>query len=286
MAQRIGKCTNYSGCKLAYRNEKIAVVTKEFRCPECGSALEQVGPRKTTTFPVVIASLVAAVLLLAIGAVIWTLFSTPKEPVRIVQITPSPTPEPTPEPTPPPTPEPTPTPTPSPTPEPLSTPTPDATPVNLDLTGAAYDEVRRAILKRIEIQPTASRAQKDRVYNMVENAKGLGRIVVISFATAITDLPPENVALVQAQANAPQVRKLLEDPTLVLVILGYADRQGNDQKNIDLSAGRAQTVLEILRDKAGVVNVMYPVAMGGTELFDERDFSKNRIVEVWAFLPK
>ena len=46
MAQRIGKCTNYSGCKLAYRNEKITVVTKEFRCPECGSPLESLGPKR------------------------------------------------------------------------------------------------------------------------------------------------------------------------------------------------------------------------------------------------
>jgi len=34
MTKRIGKCTNYSSCKLAYQNEQINVVSKEFRCPD------------------------------------------------------------------------------------------------------------------------------------------------------------------------------------------------------------------------------------------------------------
>ena len=85
-----------------------------------------------------------------------------------------------------------------------------------------------------------------------------------------------------AQVADPKVQKRLEDPTLVLVILGYADLQGNDQNNIELSRRRAQTVLDVLRDKSGVANLMYPIPMGGSDLFDKREFSKNRVVEVWA----
>src|SRR6202048_5408273 len=78
MAQRIGKCTNYSGCKLAYRNEKITVVTKEFRCPECGSQLESLGPKRGVS-PVLVLSIgVAIVLLLAVGAILWTLGNSSK----------------------------------------------------------------------------------------------------------------------------------------------------------------------------------------------------------------
>jgi hypothetical protein len=73
MAQRIGKCTNYSGCKLAYRNEKITVVTKEFRCPECGSPLEPVGPKRSLSPTLFLSIGVAIVLLLAVGAILWTL---------------------------------------------------------------------------------------------------------------------------------------------------------------------------------------------------------------------
>jgi outer membrane protein OmpA-like peptidoglycan-associated protein len=283
MAQRIGKCTNYSGCKLAYRNEKITVVTKDFRCPECGSPLESVGPRRTVS-PILVLSIgVATVLILAIAAILWTLSSSPKRVTEVVELTPTPTP--TPAPTATPTPTPSITPTPTPTPSQASTPEPTKTPENLDLTGAEFDDVKKEIIKRIEIQPTATQAQKERAYAIIDKAKGMGRIALIKFDSANSNLRPQDVTDVLAQVADPKVQKRLEDPTLVLVILGYADLQGNDQNNIELSRRRAQTVLDILRDKGGVANLMYPIPMGGSDLFDTREFSKNRVVEVWAVRP-
>ena len=286
MAQRVGKCTNYSGCKLAYRNEKITVVTKDFRCPECGSALEPIGPPKRSSYTLIISICVAAVLLLAIGAILWTLSAPQKRHPVVVELTGTPTPMATTVETPEPTA--TPTPIPTPTPSPTQAPTPEvaSTPENLDLTGADLEEVKKGILKRIELQPTASRAQKDKAYAIVQTARGMGRIVLISFATAITTLPAQDIASIQSQVAQPRVQKLLEEPTLVLVILGYADKQGNDQRNIDLSFGRAQTVADILRNKCGILNLMYPIPMGGTDLFDQHEFSKNRVVEVWAIKPQ
>src|ERR1700675_4076140 len=67
MTPRVGKCTNYSGCNLANRNKKIAVVTSDFRCPECGSPLELVGRKKTTLYV-----LIGVGAVLAIGAILWT----------------------------------------------------------------------------------------------------------------------------------------------------------------------------------------------------------------------
>jgi outer membrane protein OmpA-like peptidoglycan-associated protein len=286
MAQHVGKCTNYSGCKLAYRNEKITVVTKDFRCPECGSSLEPIGPPKRSSYTLIISICVAAVLLLAIGAILWTLSAPQKRHLAVVELTGTPTPMATTIETPEPTPTPTPIPTPAPSPTQAPTPEVASTPENLDLTGADLEEVKRGILKRIELQPTASRAQKDKAYAIVQTAKGMGRVVLISFATAITTLPAQDVASIQSQVAQPRVQKLLEEPTLVLVILGYADKQGNDQRNIDLSFGRAQTVADILRTKCGILNLMYPIPMGGTDLFDQHEFSKNRVVEVWAIKPQ
>ena len=290
MAQTVGKCTNYSGCTLAYRNEKIVVVTKDFHCPECGSQLETIGPKEKPSYLWIVFACVGAVLLLAIAAIIWTLFSSPRRHSKeIIRESPTPTPTvaltPTPIPTPVPTPIPTPISTPAPTPAPSGTPLSKVGPLNLDLTGQDFDKVKREILRRIEMQPTATRAQKDRVYQIVEKAKGMGRVAVIPFATANINLPPQDIASVQNQVSQERVRRILEDPTLLLVVLGYADKQGNDQRNIDLSLGRAQTVTQILKDKCGVLNVMYPIPMGGTDMFDQQQFSKNRIVEVWAVAP-
>jgi outer membrane protein OmpA-like peptidoglycan-associated protein len=285
MAQRIGKCTNYSGCKLAYRNEKITVVTKDFRCPECGSPLESLGPKRTVS-PILILSIgVATVLVLAIAAILWTLSRSPSRVTQVVELTPTPTP--TPESTATPTPVPTPTPTPNATLTPSATPVdePSATPFNLDITLPGIAEVKRAVLKRIDLMPNVSQQNKDRLYSAVDRARGMGRLFSIPFETLLTRISPQDLAYMKTQFERPEIKKVLDDPTLVLVILGYADKQGDDQKNLLISNGRAQAVMDALRDQLGIQNVMHAIPMGSTDLLDAHELAKNRIVEVWAVLP-
>lgn len=287
MAKRIGKCTNYSGCKLAYRNEQINVVTKEFRCPECGSPLEPIGPKRDSPLMTIVIISVAVVLVLAVGAIVWTLMRPGSRTITIVQLSPTPTPveTPTPTPTPPPTATPTPTPTPAPTPTPTGTVESAATPINLDLTGQALEQVKSAITKRIELQPTLTQTQKETILEAVQSAKAMGRIAVVSFPASVSNPSADDEAVIISQLNAPQVKKFLQDPKIVLAVLGYADLQGDNQKNLILSRNRAETVLQILQTKCGVLNTIYPIAMGGTDLFDPHGFARNRTVEVWAGLP-
>lgn len=287
MAQRIGKCTNYSGCKLAYRNEKITVVTKEFRCPECGSPLESLGPRRTVS-PVLILSIgVGIVLVLAVAAILWTLSSAPKRQPYVLELSPTPAPTPTPTPTPPPTPTSTPAPSESPALTPAPTPTANVsgTPINFDLTLPEIAEVKREVLKRIDQMPNVSAQNKDRLYSAVERARGMGRLFTVSFETSLTKVSPEALADMKSQLERPQIKPYIDDPTLVLVILGYADKQGDNQKNLQISSARAEEVKGVLRDQLGIQNVMHTVPMGGTDLLDPRELAKNRIVEVWAVLP-
>jgi outer membrane protein OmpA-like peptidoglycan-associated protein len=289
MAQRIGKCTNYSGCKLAYRNEKITVVTKDFRCPECGSPLESLGPKRTVS-PVLILSIgVGIVLVLAVAAILWTLSNAPKRQPDVLELSPTPTPTPTPAPTS--TPLPTQTSTPAPTETPAPTPTPTATanasgtPIDFDITLPEIAEVKREVLKRIDQMPNVSAQNKDRLYSAVERARGMGRLFTVSFETSLTKITPNALADIKSQLERPQVKSYIDDPTLVLVILGYADKQGDNQRNLQISSARAEEVMEVLRDQLGIQNVMHVVPMGGTELLDPRELAKNRIVEVWAVLP-
>src|SRR6476660_5116283 len=244
MAQRIGKCTNYSGCKLAYRNEKITVVTKEFRCPECGSPLESLGPKRSLSPTLVLSIGVGIVLLLAIGAILLTLGNPSKSRLGVVLESPTPTPVPTPTPTPTPEPTATPTPTPSPTAAPTHSPEVSGTPITFDLAQPEIAEVRREVLKRIDLMPNVSPQNKDRLYGAVDRARGMARLFTVSFETLLTRVSSEEVSFMKAALERPQIKKLLDDPTLVLVILGYADKQGDDQKNLQISSGRAQAVLE------------------------------------------
>src|ERR1700756_1569413 len=209
MAQRIGKCTNYSGCKLAYRNEKITVVTKDFRCPECGSPLEPIGPKRSVSPMLVLSIGVAAVLILAIGAILWTLSSGQKRVTEVVEApTPSPTPPPTPTPTPTPPPSPTPTPTPTTTLTPSTTPVVEAsgTPLSFDITLPEIAEVKRLVLKRIDLMPNVTQQNKDRLYSAVDRARGMGRLFTISFETSFTKVTPQDVAYMRTQRERPDIK--------------------------------------------------------------------------------
>ena len=223
-------------------------------------------------------------------AILWTLGSSPKRRTEVVEFSPTPSPTPTPTPTP------TLTPSPTPTPSPISTPTPalSASPtatgeasgtIDLDITLPEIAEVKRQVLKRIDLMPSVSTQNKDRLYSAVDRSRGMGRLFTVSFETSFTKISPDQIAYVKSQLDHPQVQKLLDDPTLVLVILGYADKQGDDQKNLQISSARAEEVMDVLREQFGLQNVMHVVPMGGTELLDPRELAKNRIVEVWGVLP-
>jgi outer membrane protein OmpA-like peptidoglycan-associated protein len=285
MAQRIGKCTNYSGCKLAYRNEKITVVTKEFRCPECGSPLEPIGPKRGPSATLILTIGVSLVVLLAIVAILLTIGTRPGG-SGVVQVKQTPSPILTPEltPTATATASPTPTPTPTPTVTPTPAGTPSATPFS-NVNSPEIASVKRDVLKRIDAMPNVSQSNKDRLYSAVDRARLMGLLFTISFETSFTKLSPQDVAIMKAELEHPEIKKMLDDPTLVLVILGYADKQGDDQKNLQISTARAQAVMEALRDQCGVQNVMHVVPMGGTDLLDARQLAKNRVVEVWTVLP-
>ena len=71
----------------------------------------------------------------------------------------------------------------------------------------------------------------------------------------------------------------------MLVVLGYADQGGDDQKNLDVSRSRAESVIRTLRAQLGPKGVMHPIGMGGQNLIDKENRDKNRVVEIWAVLP-
>src|SRR5688572_32834105 len=133
--------------------------------------------------------------------------------------------------------------------------------------------------------PRLSESEKDKLYASVERARGMGRIITIPFASGQTHLSAQNIAELKAATQSPQVTKMVSDPTVVFVILGYADKKGQLAANEKISTARAESAMQALREKCGFVNVMHAVGMGGSELFDSGDRAKNRVVEVWAVLP-
>jgi outer membrane protein OmpA-like peptidoglycan-associated protein len=44
----------------------------------------------------------------------------------------------------------------------------------------------------------------------------------------------------------PEFKKLFEDPTVALVVAAYADKQGSDEQNLQISKERATNLMKIL----------------------------------------
>lgn len=90
--------------------------------------------------------------------------------------------------------------------------------------------------------------------------------------------------LVKALQDAA-LQEASADPRAVFFVLGFADTTGNPDTNKKLSYDRATAVIDLLEGEAGVLNLIYPVAVGPTEIVSPENQQKNRAAEVWLVLP-
>ncbi len=179
----------------------------------------------------------------------------------------------------------------TPAPVAVATPAPAAdvnatvAPLNLDVNDANNAQVRTEVLRRIDLMPGVTQANKDRLYASVDHARKMGRVLTVPFEKGEATVRGADVERLKQQMESAEIKQLLDDPTMVFVLLGYADQKGSEKINSDISLSRARSVMDALRDKCGLQNVMHSVAMGGSTLFSAQEVEKNRVVEIWAVLP-
>ena len=174
---------------------------------------------------------------------------------------------------------------PPPSPAASALPVNDNAPLNLNLSDPDNAEVRTEVLRRIDAMPNVTATNKDKLYGSVDHAQRMGRVLTIPFEKGDSVVRASEIDRLKQGVNAPQIKTLVDDPTVVFVILGYADQKGNAKVNADISQSRATSVLNALRDKCGFQNVMHAVAMGGSTMFSDKQADKNRVVEIWAVVP-
>jgi outer membrane protein OmpA-like peptidoglycan-associated protein len=226
-------------------------------------------------------------------------------PIPTATVAPTSTPAPTATPTPVPTPE-----TLTPTPEPTATETPAETPSetpapsgtetsNGDAQASAsaqafptvkYDaaeeaEVRKEVLARVDLLKELSQKERDYMYAQVERARGFTKLAIIPFPSGKTRPEQFQIDHLLSYLQKPEYQKLYEDPTVVFVVAGYADKQGNESQNLEISKQRAQVVAKILENQAKIANTIRAVGLGGSEFFGHGTPDKNRVVEIWLAAP-
>lgn len=156
--------------------------------------------------------------------------------------------------------------------------------VNLDKANTENQRVKAEVLARIDVMPKLTAEEKDKLYVQVERARGMGKIVTIPFPSGKVAMGGPQFASLKEKIKLPQIQKFSEDPTVVFVVLGFADKKGDPEKNVAISLQRADSVEKALKD-AGVENIIHSVGMGSSEMFSDVNMDKNRVVEVWAVLP-
>jgi outer membrane protein OmpA-like peptidoglycan-associated protein len=244
-----------------------------------------------------------------------TPLSTPSpSPVQTPALTPTATPVPTATATPTPTPVTTPE-TPASTPEPTAAEaaTPAKTPVQPSATpssspaeqsnteaqatasaqafptvkndAAEEAEVRKEVLARIDLLKELSQKERDYLYAQVERARGFTKLAIIPFPSGKTRPEQFQIDHLVTYLQKPDYQKLYEDPTVVFVVAGYADKQGNEGQNMEISKQRAQVVAKILETQAKIANTIRAVGLGGSEFFGQGTPDKNRVVEIWLAAP-
>jgi hypothetical protein len=190
----------------------------------------------------------------------------------------------------------------SPTPSPDSSPTPSdsasseteipvpspgsqATPPPVVANAQEEDATRKEVLKRIDMIRELTSKEKDYLYSQVERARGFTKLAIVPYGSR--QLWPDSFQTNYLLENLskPSIGKIFEDPTVVLVMVGYSDLKGSDERNLEISRSRAENLIKLLHRKTKISNLMRAVGMGGSDLFDKMDLEKNRVVEMWIVRP-
>lgn len=157
--------------------------------------------------------------------------------------------------------------------------------VNLDPQALENQRVKEEVLKRIDVMPDLTPETKDKLYVQVERARAMGKLITIPFPSGRRALGPVEIAALGEKLALPQVRAMIDDPTVIFVVLGFADKKGDPKQNQEISLARANAVRQTLETQFRLLNIMHAVGMGSSEMFDAVNLDKNRVVEVWAVLP-
>jgi outer membrane protein OmpA-like peptidoglycan-associated protein len=147
------------------------------------------------------------------------------------------------------------------------------------------EDTRKEVLTRVDLMHNLSNKEKDELYAQIERARGFTKIALIPFQSGRTAPGSAQIEDLVKRVEDPEVQKLLSDPTVALIFVGYADTQGDQASNLEISRTRAEAVQKMVSTRLKLANLMHSVGMGGQELFDKTNREKNRVVEVWAVQP-
>src|SRR5207237_1919432 len=120
---------------------------------------------------------------------------------------------------------------------------------------------RKEVLKRIDMMRELTLKEKDYLYSQVERARGFTKLAIVPYGSG--QLWPDSFqsSYLLENLSKPPIAKIFEGPTVVLVMVGYSDLKGSDERNLEISRNRAENLIKLLHRKTKISNLMRAVGM-------------------------
>jgi len=168
---------------------------------------------------------------------------------------------------------------------PARSPTSQATPPPVVANSQEEDLTRKEVLRRIDMLRELTPKEKDFLYSQVERARGFAKLAIVPYGSG--QLWPDSFQTNYLLENLskPEIAKIFEDPTVVLVLVGFSDLKGSDERNLEISRIRSENLVKLMHRRTKITNLMRAVGMGGSDIFDKMKLEKNRVVEIWIVRP-
>ena len=168
---------------------------------------------------------------------------------------------------------------------PVPSPASQATPPPVVANSQEEDLTRKEVLRRIDMLRELTPKEKDFLYSQVERARGFAKLAIVPYGSG--QLWPDSFQTNYLLENLskPEIAKIFEDPTVVLVLVGFSDLKGSDERNLEISRIRSENLVKLMHRRTKITNLMRAVGMGGSDIFDKMKLEKNRVVEIWIVRP-
>ena len=168
---------------------------------------------------------------------------------------------------------------------PVPSPASQATPPPVVANSQEEDLTRKEVLRRIDMLRELTAKEKDFLYSQVTRARGFAKLAIVPYGSG--QLWPDSFQTKYLLENLskPEIAKIFEDPTVVLVLVGFSDLKGSDERNLEISRSRSENLVKLLHRRTKIANLMRAVGMGGSDIFDKMNLEKNRVVEMWIVRP-
>lgn len=146
-------------------------------------------------------------------------------------------------------------------------------------------KIRQDVLDRVDRLPNLSNEQRNKLYASVDRARGMGCVLIVPFLEGKRVLADAERKVLVNGIRSEAVQKLIDDPSLVFVVLGYANEAVSEAEQIKLAGERAESVSTTMRDLANVTNTIYPAGMGASDAKQKAAPGAGRVAEIWAVFP-